>query len=303
MVAVKVVTQREDSDRGRWAYSRWSPARLAEFVEIFWHSEGTTSPARERILPNGFVELALTLGDRHRYVAGERTELLPVVGLSGMRSSPLVIEHPVRHDVLAVRLRPAGAYALLGMPMHEVNEAQVDLGEVLGRAADELAERCHAAPSVEERFLVLSDWLARRIGRSRGLDEAIAWSASRIERSDGGVSIAELREEVGMSKARLVAAFREQIGVAPKLYARIVRFRRACAMLDAGAGPLADAALAAGYYDQAHMNVEFRELAGITPREFLAHRYPGGNTTVEPGTVPIRTPPDKRLEGASTLVL
>lgn len=41
-----------------------------------------------------------------------------------------------------------------------------------------------------------------------------------------------------------------------------------------GAGSLADLAVTAGYYDQPHMNAEFRELSGLTPREFLAaHRY------------------------------
>jgi AraC-like DNA-binding protein len=250
-------------------------------VEVFWHSEGT-SPARERLLPDGTVELALTLGERHRVVEGDRTENLPIAGITGIRSQPMVLEHPKRHDVVAVRLRPAGAYALFGMPMREVADRNVDLHDLVGSIAAELAERCHAAGSVEERFAVLAEWFAARVGRSRGVDEAVAWAAARIERSDGAVPIAELRERTGMSKARLVGAFREQVGVAPKLYARIVRFRRACVLLDTARGALADVALDAGYYDQAHMNTEFRELAGMTPREFLAHRYPGGSTAVEP---------------------
>ncbi len=71
-----------------------------------------------------------------------------------------------------------------------------------------------------------------------------------------------------------MTAFRDQIGVAPKLYARIVRFSRAAGMLEAGSGPLTDVALAAGYYDQPHMNTEFRALSGLTPREFAARARP-----------------------------
>jgi AraC-like DNA-binding protein len=277
---VDVVTHREESERGRWTHSTWSPAHLRAVVETFWHSEGTIA-ARERLLPDGMLELALTLGDRHRCVAGESSAILPVVGVTGMRSRPMVLEHPRQHDVLAVRLRPAGAYALLGVAMHELNDSNVDLATIFGRDADELAERCHAAPSVEERFRLLAEWFTQRIVRSRGVDEAIAWASGQIEQSHGAVPIADLREELGMSKGRLGAAFREQIGVTPKIYARIVRFRRACILLDIGTGSLADVALTAGYYDQPHMNMEFRELAGLTPRQFLASRYPGGSTAVE----------------------
>jgi AraC-like DNA-binding protein len=39
-------------------------------------------------------------------------------------------------------------------------------------------------------------------------------------------------------------------------------------------------ALAAGYYDQPHMNAEFRQLSGLTPREFLARARPDANTVV-----------------------
>lgn len=99
---------------------------------------------------------------------------------------------------------------------------------------------------------------------------------------EGAVSISELRERTGLTKTRLARAFREQIGVPPKLYARILRFRRLLGLLNQGAGPLADLAFDAGYYDQPHMNAEFRELSGLTPREFLASsRYANSVSLVE----------------------
>ncbi|MGH7580417.1 MAG: helix-turn-helix domain-containing protein, partial [Gemmatimonadales bacterium] len=59
-------------------------------------------------------------------------------------------------------------------------------------------------------------------------------------------------------------------------------FHHVAAMLQAGAGPLVGVALAAGYYDQPHMNAEFRALAGLTPRDFLlATRYPRSMSLAE----------------------
>jgi AraC-like DNA-binding protein len=73
----------------------------------------------------------------------------------------------------------------------------------------------------------------------------------------------------GLSKKQLIHRFREQIGVTPKLYARIIRLRRALTLLHEGSCHPADVAAAAGYYDQPHMNLDFRELAGLTPRDFV----------------------------------
>jgi AraC-like DNA-binding protein len=64
--------------------------------------------------------------------------------------------------------------------------------------------------------------------------------------------------------------------MSPKLYARIVRFRGALAMVERGQGSLADVALSAGYYDQPHFNADFRELTGWSPSEFLVARFPTG---------------------------
>ena len=156
--------------------------------------------------------------------------------------------------------------------------------EDVGGAARELVTRCRDARSVEARFCIAAAWVAERTAGARTVDPAIAWAVAQIEEHGGDVPIAHLRRETGLSKTRLAAAFRDQIGVPPKLYARIVRFRQALAMVESGTGPLSDVALAAGYYDQPHFNADFRELTGLSPRELLIARFPTG--------VPVR-PPDR----------
>ena len=101
---------------------------------------------------------------------------------------------------------------------------------------------------------------------------------AQLDASRGTIPIAALRERTGLSKARLVETFRDQVGLPPKLYGRVVRFRQALALLQrAGSTRLTDVALDACFYDQPHMNAEFRALAGVTPREFLATRHPVGD--------------------------
>jgi AraC-like DNA-binding protein len=116
-----------------------------------------------------------------------------------------------------------------------------------------------------------------------GLDPATHWVARRIAATAGSRPVGPIRAETGLSDARLIALFRQQIGVTPKRYARIHRFARVLSLLSGRGASLSGAALSAGYYDQPHMNAEFRAMAGVTPREFLAARhFPNSMSLSEP---------------------
>jgi AraC-like DNA-binding protein len=281
---VRIVTSANESWRGRWTYREWRPPALEQFVELIWESEGTTTEDLDRHFPHGRIELLLNLG-------GERYDLLEPTGsprfratwLCGMQLGPTVTRQPRSHRVLGIRLHPAGAYALFATPLCTITGLVVELRDLVGAAAEELVERCREAASPAARFRLAAAWLAGRVGDALPVEPAVAWAAGRIEARHGDVPIAELRSETGLSKARLVAAFREQIGVSPKVFARIVRFRRALAMVEGGPASLADVALAAGYYDQPHFNAEFRDLSGLTPGALLVARYPSGVPIPSPG--------------------
>jgi AraC-like DNA-binding protein len=274
---VQIVTLRNDSWRGRWTYHEWRPPGLEPFVELVWESYGTTTEDLDRHFPHGRIELLVNVGgDRFDLVEPRGVERFVTTWLAGMQLGPVVCTQPRRHHVLGIRLKPAGAYALLGAPLREVTGLVIALEDVLGPRARELVDRCRAAASREARLGVAVTWVAGRLRDARPVEPPVAWAADEIERHGGHLPIARLRTETGFSKTRLVRAFRDQVGVPPKLFARIVRFRAALEMIERGPRSLADVALAAGYYDQPHFNAEFRELTGMSPRELLVARYPSG---------------------------
>jgi AraC-like DNA-binding protein len=280
---VQVATQVFETPCGSMTMSICRVPRLAGILDHLWHCDGVIVDRRERVLPNGTFELVLALGDRHRLVGEVGTSLLPAASWTGMRLRPLVLEHPHRCDTLGIILTPVGAYALLSRSLSELGPATIDACNLL-QDTEELADRCAGTPVLAARFALVERWLTTRIARAKAPDAAVAWMAAQIERGGNELRVAALRKETGLSKARLVAAFGAQIGVRPKQYARLVRFRSVLDRLGRAGTRLSDVALDAGYYDQAHMNAEFRELAGISPTEFLAARFAegSGNTAREP---------------------
>ena len=280
---MRLRTLHHDDPLGRWVYHEWKPPLLAGLVDRVWYSAGAAALPRKRIFPNGMLELIVTLGEPMRLVEGRGVDRFVAGTLSGLHSGPLTIEMGATQETLGLRLRPAGAYALLARPLDAVSDLTLNLDDLVGRVARELADRVRDATSVAERFRLVHDWVRARVARARPLQSAVAWSAAQLERDAGAVPIAALRAETGFSKARLVAAFREQIGFSPKRYARILRFRRALTLLHEGTQPAVDVALAAGYYDQPHMVADFRAMAGMTPRQFLAaRRYAQTLSTAHP---------------------
>jgi AraC-like DNA-binding protein len=277
-----------DTELGRWTHTEWQPSPgdpLAWAVERAWDFEGMAAHPQERVFPNGRIELIIQLDDRYLDVLPEGVRLTPVACVTGIQSGPIVVRAPRRPvRVLGVRLHPVGAWVVLGHPLHELTDRTSDLDDLLGRAAAELAEGCAGVRSGIERVRLTVAWLRQRfLGDAAPLaDPAALRVAGRIVDTAGRASITALRDETGLSDRRLVSLFRQQVGVTPKRLARIHRFHHALGLLTGAGAPLVRVAAEAGYYDQPHMNAEFRALARLSPRQLLAAtRYPDGTSLAE----------------------
>lgn len=228
-------------------------------------------PARDLtfiITLDGTVDLA-ALPDRRQSPASFTT----LAG--GLHSTPALIRHDGHQHGIQAALTPLGARTLLGVPAGELASTVLDLDVLLGPVAGELVERLRAATTWTDRFLELDGVLARiaRDGGEPGPE--VGWAWHRLSASHGGIGVGALAGEVRWSRRHLGERFRREYGLTPKEAARVMRFESACRLLCAPDRPgLADVAARCGYYDQAHLTREWRELAGCTPSTWIVEELP-----------------------------
>ncbi len=260
----------------------WRPGpALRPFVSwAVGYRQAGVAPALHRGLPSPWLTMIVTLDEplviaRHPDPGqpGGRYDFL----LGGLHTKPALVTHDGAQAGIQLGLSPLGARALLGLPAADLASIDLEAGQVLGRLAGEVRERVVAAPGWAGRFAVLERFLIAQLSAARvpapRAEVSYAWE--RLQRSGGGVSVAELAAETGWSARHLGEQFRAETGLTPKASARVVRFDRARRRLmarQAAGQPVVLAAFAAesGYYDQAHLARDFRELAGCSPSVLLA---------------------------------
>jgi AraC-like DNA-binding protein len=271
--------ERHETDEGRWEVARREPrAQLRPYLlrtpEGWTQVRGETHPLRQVPFPG--VPLIFNLSTPWEVEGpGMRPEVLDSF-VAGMHAAPTIVRGASSWACMELRLTPLGAHRILGVPMYELANRSVDLGDLLPDTG-ELTARLRDADSWAVRFDLVEAFLARRIAESRPAPPGVEWSWQRLRRTGGCAPIGALAAELGWSHRQLISRFREEIGLAPKTVARVLRFDRAVAALGSSTSRgLAEIAFDCGFFDQAHLNREFRELSGTTPTAFIrSRRAPG----------------------------
>jgi AraC-like DNA-binding protein len=176
-------------------------------------------------------------------------------------------EGPCTPGIMA-RLAPLGAYKLLGPAVSEIGGTIVGLEDIVGADARRLSERVQSARTWEERGRLLDDFLLNRAtdGPQPSPEVTHAWHL--LERSRGRNPISEIARQVGWSHKHLITRFKQQIGVAPHLAARLLRLSTVWRHLNDDQS-WARTAAESGYADQAHLTREFRRFTGTTPAALI----------------------------------
>jgi AraC-like DNA-binding protein len=218
-------------------------------VACMWE-QVTMAGQEHRVVPDACVDLIWS---------GER------LSIAGPDTTARVVTLAPGSRLVVVRLRPGAAGAVLGLPASELRDMSPDAAEVLGR---------DVAAALLDELAAGSDphALLRRATALRGVAEPDPLvRAAVIALARPRARVTEVAAELGVSGRQLQRRVCDGVGYAPKMLARVLRFRRLQALAPA---PLADLALDAGYADQAHMTAEVTRLAGISPVRFLKDRTP-----------------------------
>jgi AraC-like DNA-binding protein len=171
-------------------------------------------------------------------------------------------------------LQPDAARAVFGVPVCELTDRAVELEELWGPCAREVTERVgRLSNDPQAAAFALEDVLAKRsVAGDRGARLARRAAATLAMAAPEVANIGGLARDLGASERSLRQAFHDHIGISPKRFMRIARIRRVLAR--AGSGGWARLAVEHGFYDQAHLNAEFRALLRVSPSQYLAGQFP-----------------------------
>ena len=208
---------------------------------------------------------------------------LPHAWIAGLSDRYAVVEFGARYASIDLELTPLGAWSLLGLPLAELEGQTVRLEDAFGRAGQRLVHQLHDTRDWDARFDAVETFLFARAAAGPRPAPAVACALSRLWETEGRERVESLAAELGCSRRYLHARFREQVGLAPKSVARLIRFGAVRRRIELTPRRWADVAYECGYADQSHLNRDFRELAGTTPSDFITRLLPGYGGVVGDG--------------------
>ena len=193
----------------------------------------------------------------------ENVRAVALVGARTSRSAELILGGAV--DAFTIVFQPGAFLTLFRLPAAELTNGDFDGREVLGRRIGELHERLGGVSSFEDRMAVANGWLST-IRPAHESVSAMVRTALAVIRASGTIRVNDLAGRTGLGLRQFERRFQHEIGISPKLYARIIRFEAALQRRAlAPATSWTDIAHSLGYFDQMHMVHDFTRLCGDSP--------------------------------------
>jgi AraC-like DNA-binding protein len=247
-------------------------ADLAPFVECCWevHGGGDLPGRPQLVIPDGRMELIVELGPvSMRLDRGGRVLSTARGVLAGQFDRVLPLATQPGFGVFGVRFRPWGAAGLLRFHAHELHNRTVSLDDFFARDGRLLEERLALSGSFGERVRLAQEFLRGRRAAA-GTPGWLPWAVQQLGTS---TRVAEVARGMQVTPRQLERRFAQAVGLPPKVFSRLARFRRA---LTLARGPLDLTTIAhrCGYADQAHLTRDCRSLTDLAPTLLLARLDP-----------------------------
>ncbi len=249
-----------------------SPA-LAEFVRYYVYCEFL--PAAEQMHPmtvSLFPVLNFFLGNpckAFEYADSTMRRLPPAVVIGPCDRRVAEVCPDGRYRSLMAVFQSTGFYRLFGTSPYEVRNFAFDAHDVLGRFIVQTHDRIREQRTPHAMAQALDTVLQERARHALAATPLNRVADFLID-AGGDYRMSLLADSSGLSESSWRRRFQEQIGVAPKRFSRMIRFRNAVALkLSTPRRSWTEISIDAGYYDQAHLITEFREFSDSIPSRFL----------------------------------
>lgn len=251
---------------------------LAPYIRHYWVLETSVSDGiiKERVVPTGNIEMMFHYRKPFLSISPSgKSEAQSLSMISGISHSWFDVSTMGESGALAVTFLPGAAACFFNLPMMELEDKSLHLGDLLTHEAGLIEEQMAEAPSTNERIRIVEDFLIKSL-RPISLHDIrlVRQGVHLIKKQKGMIRASELSEKLCVTPKTLERKFASFVGNTPKKFINIVRFHEVMTNLtSAKPGKLAQHALENGYFDQAHFIRDFKAYSGYTPKELLSSNF------------------------------
>jgi len=233
---------------------------LADYIDAFWTAEGVGEQLKkERVLPDGCVDLIFNLGENcktdNRTFTMQSGKFYLVGTMTAFKDTFL----NSTNKLIGVRFKPSAFSSFYNyVSLNEITDQTIEFGESLSPDIHKIEQHS---------VLYLNEYFLNRLTNQKNNLSAVI---KDIQSVNGQISIHTLAKRNYTTVRQLERSFKKHIGVSPKEFADIVRFRFAFSKIrhNVQRKSLLDIAFDSGYYDHAHLSNTIKRYTGFTPSQF-----------------------------------
>ncbi|SEJ59601.1 Helix-turn-helix domain-containing protein [Dyadobacter sp. SG02] len=249
-------------------------ADLRSLVKCYWTLQvpADSSTPKQRILPDGCIELFFILGDDvKRFTSEEDFIIQPREMVLGQITEPYFIQPTGYVNSFAVRFYPYGFAHFVDVPIDSLANTETPVENLFGaEAASHLKSKITGAGDTVQRIQVIEGFLLERMKSKATIDKIVKAAVETLLAAKGSISIHSILKDDLSKRRQLERKFSRQIGVSPKQLGKIIRLQAVLKMLiGRDSQGLTNIAYESDYHDQAHFIKDFREFTGASPKHFL----------------------------------
>lgn len=169
---------------------------------------------------------------------------------------------------IGIYLQPNALRSIFGIDADALTNRYVALDEI---TPNTLSEQLQQEKSQERRIDILSGFILQLLKKNSGKEsQSITAAIRKIKEGNNETTLAEIQSCLNLSERSLERNFNSNIGISPKLFLRINRFQAALNCIRKKSfSNLTELAYHHSYADQSHFISEFKEFAGINPKQYL----------------------------------
>lgn len=249
---------------------------LESLISCYWTLEvpADNDSQKQRIVPDGCIEMAFILGDDiKRYTSEDKFILQPRAMVLGQIIEPFYIEPTGYVNTFAIRFYPYGFANFVTGPIKNLANKETPL-ELLfeEKIAMELEQKIIRAKDVKQRIAIIEKFLFERLIDQSTVDTIVKMTVNALLSTKGNARIKAILKDDLSKRRQLERKFAKQIGVSPKQLGKVIRLQTALKMLlNKETESLTNIAYESEYFDQAHFIKDFKEFTGTNPKEFLGN--------------------------------